>query len=129
MNATPDRKLFLLDGRTRPVFGSELDVRGRDGHFHKAVVTALSSDENTMRVGVAAGEDGELWDLSVGGDDWRWPADAVLAEVRAHLGAALTQSLDADDQVIMGHVRDAYVLAGGRLEWHASQRKYLKTGG
>ena len=30
--------------------------------------------------------------------------------------------LPTDDQVIMQHVRDAFVLAGGKLEWLSSQR-------
>jgi hypothetical protein len=47
-----------------------------------------------------------------------------LDEIRGHLGAALAQSLDSDDQVIMQHVRDAFVLAGGRLEWLSSQVHY-----
>ena len=42
-------------------------------------------------------------------------------EAISHLGAALAQSIDSDDQVIMQHVRDAYVLLGGRLEWLSSQ--------
>ena len=45
-----------------------------------------------------------------------------LDEIRGHLGAALAQSLSSDDQVIMQHVRDAFVLAGGKLEWLSSQR-------
>ena len=31
-----------------------------------------------------------------------------LLEVYGHLGAALAQSIDSDDQIIMGHVRDAH---------------------
>ena len=49
-------------------------------------------------------------------------------EAMSHLGAALTHSLDTDDQVIMQHVRDAYVLLGGKLEWHASQREFWPKG-
>lgn len=37
-----------------------------------------------------------------------------IDEARAHLGAALAQSLpDKDDPMIMGHVREAYRLMGG----------------
>lgn len=35
------------------------------------------------------------------------------AEARDHLGAALMQTIDKDDPIIMGHVRDAYRLLGG----------------
>lgn len=38
---------------------------------------------------------------------------AALAEIRAHLGAAIAQSVALDDQIIMGHVRAAYRAAGG----------------
>lgn len=34
-------------------------------------------------------------------------------EARAHLYAALVQSIDADDEIIMGHVKDAFRLLGG----------------
>lgn len=34
-----------------------------------------------------------------------------LLEIIGHLGAADVQSLPSDDQIIMGHVRDAYTLA------------------
>ena len=34
---------------------------------------------------------------------------------RADLGAAIVQSLPSDDQIIMDHVREAYVLLGGDL--------------
>lgn len=44
-----------------------------------------------------------------------------MYEAMSHLAAALAQSLDSDDQVIMQHIRDAYVLLGGRLEWLSSQ--------
>ena len=37
-----------------------------------------------------------------------------VAEARAHLGAALMQTIDKDSPIIMGHVRDAYLLLGGR---------------
>lgn len=33
-----------------------------------------------------------------------------IEEAAAHLGAALMQSIPADDQIIMGHVRDAHEL-------------------
>lgn len=36
-----------------------------------------------------------------------------ITEALAHLGAALVQSIPSDDQIIMGHVRDAYRLLGG----------------
>jgi len=45
-----------------------------------------------------------------------------MYEAMSHLGAALAQSIDSDDPVIMQHVRDAYVLLGGKLEWLSSQR-------
>lgn len=32
---------------------------------------------------------------------------AAMVEAQAHLGAAMSQSIDEDDQIIMGHVRDA----------------------
>lgn len=31
-----------------------------------------------------------------------------LLEAHGHLGAVITQSIDSDDQIIMGHVRDAH---------------------
>lgn len=34
-----------------------------------------------------------------------------LLEIIGHLGAADVQSVSTDDQIIMGHVRDAYQLA------------------
>ena len=43
-------------------------------------------------------------------------------EARDHLSAALAQSIESDDQIIMQHVRDAYVLLGGRLEWLSGTR-------
>ena len=52
----------------------------------------------------------------------------ALEEIRGHLGAALAQSLASDDQVIMQHVRDAFVLAGGKLEWLSSQRGKVSGG-
>jgi len=37
-----------------------------------------------------------------------------VSEARSHLGAALSQSIPKDDQIIMGHVRDAFKELGGR---------------
>lgn len=34
-----------------------------------------------------------------------------LLEIIGHLGAADVQSVESDDQIIMGHVRDAYARA------------------
>lgn len=34
-----------------------------------------------------------------------------LLEIIGHLGAADIQSIDSDDQIIMGHMRDAYRIA------------------
>ena len=42
-------------------------------------------------------------------------------EARDHLSAALAQSIESDDQIIMQHVRDAYVLLGGQLSWLSAQ--------
>ena len=39
---------------------------------------------------------------------------ADIDEARAHLGAALAQTIENDDPIIMGHVRSAYILLGGR---------------
>jgi hypothetical protein len=38
----------------------------------------------------------------------------ALAEIRAHLGAILIQTIDSDDQIIIDHVRKAHELAGGK---------------
>jgi hypothetical protein len=38
----------------------------------------------------------------------------ALAEIRAHLGAILVQTIDSDDQIIIDHVRKAHELAGGK---------------
>lgn len=46
----------------------------------------------------------------------------IMDEIRGHLGAALAQSIEKDDPIIMGHVLSAYLLAGGKLEWLSSQR-------
>ena len=51
----------------------------------------------------------------------------LMYEAMSHLGAALAQSIESDDQVIMQHVRDAYVLLGGRLEWISSQSEKTTT--
>ena len=37
-----------------------------------------------------------------------------LSEAVAHLGAALAQVIESDDKIIIGHVREAYRLLGGR---------------
>lgn len=50
-------------------------------------------------------------------------AEKIRLEVMGHLGAALAQSIDKDDQIIMQHVRDAYVLLGGK-QWHHSPLEY-----
>lgn len=34
-----------------------------------------------------------------------------LAEIRAHLGAALAQVIDSDDKIIVEHLRAAYEIA------------------
>lgn len=34
----------------------------------------------------------------------------ILREIYGHLGAAETQSIPSDDQIIMGHVRDALAM-------------------
>ncbi len=39
------------------------------------------------------------------------PPTDVLLEIIGHLGAALSQALPTDDQIIMGHVRQAHDLA------------------
>lgn len=38
-----------------------------------------------------------------------------LMEIYAHLQTAVVQSLPSDDQIIMGHVRDALALVGEAL--------------
>ena len=38
---------------------------------------------------------------------------AAREQIVGHLGAALIQALPSDDQIIMGHVKDAYDLAVG----------------
>jgi hypothetical protein len=53
--------------------------------------------------------------------------EGLLDRIRGHLGAALAQSLVTDDQVIMQHVRESYVLAGGRLEWVSSQSGFTTS--
>lgn len=37
-------------------------------------------------------------------------AETILQTARGHLGAAIKQSIDSDDQIIMNHVRAAYAL-------------------
>lgn len=39
------------------------------------------------------------------------PSAVLLDEIVAHLGAAISQSLPSDDQIIMGHVRSAHEYA------------------
>ena len=51
---------------------------------------------------------------------------AVIEAARDHLGSALAQSVSSDDQIIMQHVRDAFLLLGGRLEWFSAQERYVK---
>ena len=36
----------------------------------------------------------------------------IIDEAKGHLGAAIGQSIDSDDQIIMDHVRAAHVLLG-----------------
>jgi len=36
-----------------------------------------------------------------------------IDEIRAELGTALGQAIPSDDHIIIGHVKNAYVLAGG----------------
>lgn len=38
-------------------------------------------------------------------------ADTVLLEIIGHLGAAISQSIPSDDQIIVGHIREAHNLA------------------
>lgn len=37
-------------------------------------------------------------------------AQKAIEQAIAHLGAALIQSIDSDDQIIMAHVRDAHTI-------------------
>jgi hypothetical protein len=53
--------------------------------------------------------------------------EGILDRIRGHLGAALAQSLVTDDQVIMQHVRESYVLVGGKLEWVSSQSGFTTS--
>ena len=46
-------------------------------------------------------------------------------EARNHLSAALAQSIESDDQIIMQHVGVPHVLLGGRLEWLSAQANHL----
>jgi len=39
-----------------------------------------------------------------------------LLEVYGHLGASLVQSIDSDDQIIMGHVRDAHFIVQSAIK-------------
>ena len=45
---------------------------------------------------------------------WHTGYSSAMATVRGELGAAVGQTLPSDDQVVAGHVKTAYVLAGGR---------------
>ena len=54
-------------------------------------------------------------------------ADELLNEVIAHLGAALAQSIQSDNQIIMGHVRDAHAEAKKLLVLHASRNRMAET--
>ena len=38
--------------------------------------------------------------------------ETIIERARGHLGAALVQSIPADDQIIMDHVKAAYELLG-----------------
>jgi hypothetical protein len=38
----------------------------------------------------------------------------AMEDACSHLGVALSQSIPKDDQIIMGHVRDAFILLGGK---------------
>jgi len=40
----------------------------------------------------------------------------LILEIHGHLGAAIIQSLPSDDQIIMGHVREAYAMLRTILE-------------
>ena len=37
-------------------------------------------------------------------------AETIIDRARGHLGAAISQSIPADDQIIMGHIKAAYEL-------------------
>lgn len=43
------------------------------------------------------------------------PERAFILEASSHLGAALSQVLPSDDQVIVGHMRSAHALLVGLL--------------
>jgi len=51
--------------------------------------------------------------------------EQAAIHARNHLSAALAQSIESDDQIIMQHVRDAYALLGGRLEHLSAQQQHL----
>jgi hypothetical protein len=38
-----------------------------------------------------------------------------LDEARAHLGAAIAMSISSDDQLIVDHLKEAYLHLGGKL--------------
>lgn len=44
--------------------------------------------------------------------------EAAIDEARGHLGACLIQQIDADDEIILTHVRDAFVALGGKVQPH-----------
>ena len=39
-------------------------------------------------------------------------SETIVQKARGHLGAAISQSIPADDQIIMDHVKAAYELLG-----------------
>ncbi len=45
----------------------------------------------------------------------RGPTDEAVTDARHHLQAALAQVVPQDDPIIVGHMRKAYRLLGGRL--------------
>lgn len=75
------------------------------GHFHEHIRERMIERLNEVR-------------RSQGLAPYSPPADRPsidLTEARAHLGAALIQTTDSDDQIIIGHVRAAHSLLGGVL--------------
>lgn len=52
---------------------------------------------------------------------------AQIEEIVGHLGAAKTQSLPSDDQIIAGHVSDALAIAKGLLAAGAGEIEALRT--
>lgn len=60
-------------------------------------------------------------------DGQQIPTEAIIDEARSHLGAALSQMLETDDQVIGQHIRDAYAALGGDPMIHHAQRVICKV--